>query len=156
MTITAAQQHTVHHPAAVSTTVGVLIFLGLSAVGGGVMLLFTSIPGDNFPSDWLERLPLIDSWLVPGLVLGIGFGLGSLIAAYGMLRKPHWGWLGAVERLSGHHWAWLATIALGVGQVVWIALEVIYLGFGALHAVYGTVGLALVLLPLLPSVRSYL
>jgi len=156
MTITVAQHSTAHRPAAVSTTIGVLIFLGLSAVVGGVMLLFTSIPGDNFPGDWLERIPPIDSWLLPGLVLGVGFGIGSLIVAYGVLRKPQWTWLAVVKRLSGHHWSWLATIVLGAGQVVWIVLEVIYLGFGALHVVYGTVGLALVLLPLLPSVRSHL
>jgi hypothetical protein len=44
-----------------------------------------------------------------------------------------------------------------LGQVAWIGLEVAYLPeLSVLQAVYGSVGFALLLLPLLPSVREYL
>ncbi|HTJ34694.1 MAG TPA: hypothetical protein VL738_15825 [Dactylosporangium sp.] len=55
-------------PMAAWATIGVLGFLGVSAVAG--------------------RVALIDTWVVPGLVPGIGFGPGSLLAAYGVLRRP--------------------------------------------------------------------
>lgn len=72
-------------------------------------------------------MPVIASWTVPGLVLGAGFGLGSLVAAYGMLRRPYWPRLGFVARLTGHHWSWIVTLLLGLGQLVWITLELVYL-----------------------------
>ena len=146
-----------HRPASVLATIGVLVFLGLSALAGGIGLTFNVWFTSSFPGDWLDRIPLIDSWLIPGLVLGIGFGLGSLVAAYGMFRRPRWPWLGSAERLTGHHWSWIATVLIGAGQLVWILLEITYLGgVSPLHVVYGSVAVALMLLPLLSPVGNYL
>jgi hypothetical protein len=143
-------------PATVTATAGVLGFLGLSATAGGAAMLF-GVGDAAPPSDWLDAIPVVDSWFAPGLVLGVGFGLGSLIATYGVLRRPRWAWLRPVERLSGHHWSWLATVLIGLGQVGWIALELVYLPEPSmLQAVYGVVGVALVLLSLHPAVRHHL
>jgi len=49
-----------------------------------------------------------------------------------------------------------ARILIGVGQVVWIALELISIPFSILMAIFGPLGLALALLPLTPSVGTYL
>jgi hypothetical protein len=115
------------------------------------------IGGSDFMSEeYLADLPFVDNWVVPGLVLLIGFGLGSLIAAFGVLRRPSWGWLGGLERITGHHWSWIATIAIGVGQVVWITLELVSIPFSVLMAIFGPLGLALALLPLTSSLREYL
>lgn len=106
-------------------TVGVLGFLGISATAGGAAL---AVGGSaRPPDDWLGGIPVIDSWLVPGLVLGLGFGLGSLVTAYGVLRRPRWPALAIVERGTGHHWSWIATSLIGWGHVGWILLELIYL-----------------------------
>jgi hypothetical protein len=146
---------TSHRPVAVRTTIGVLVFLGISAVAGGVALVLGV--GAAPPADWLDDIPVIDSWVVPGLVLGIGFGVGSLLGAYGMLRQPRWAWLGFAERLTRHHWSWIATILLGAGHIAWIALELIYLRETSdLQAVYGATGIALVALPMHPAVRRHL
>jgi len=143
-----------HRPATVLITLGVLGFLGVTALGGGIAL----VSGMGAPPvEWLARIPLVDDWLVPGLVLALGFGVGSLVTGYGMLRRPRWAWLGPVERLTRHHWSWLATMLLGAGQVGWIALELAYLPqASALQAMYGPVGLLLLLLPLSAPVRGYL
>jgi hypothetical protein len=61
-----------------------------------------------------------------------------------------------IERVTGHHWSWIATIAIGVGQVIWIGLEVISIPFSWLMPTFGLVGLALALLPLTPSARDHL
>ncbi|HUP17747.1 MAG TPA: hypothetical protein VM848_17085 [Acidimicrobiia bacterium] len=97
--------------------------LGISVAGGSLALLF-SLGGGQPPISWIEDLPLVDSYVVLGLVLGIGFGLGSILTTYGMIRRPRWSWLGGLERVTRHHWSWLATILIGAGQVAWIALEV--------------------------------
>lgn len=89
-------------PWAVSATAGVLGFLGVSAAAGGIALATGQAAP---PKDWLSSIPLVDSWLVPGLVLSTGFGLGSLLTAYGLLRLPSWRWLSPIERATRHHWA---------------------------------------------------
>ena len=56
---------------------------------------------------------------------------------------------------TGEHWSWLAAMVLGAGQVLWIALELVYLpAVSWFHPLYGAVGLALALLPLRASVRA--
>lgn len=157
MTLTDLETVRVHPPRGVWITEGLLIVLGVTALAGGAGLVFGLGGGQQLvPAEWLESLPLIHSWVVPGLVLGIGFGLGSLFVAYGMIRQPDWGWTRIIEDATGHHWSWIGTILIGVGHIVWIGLELVYLPFSFLHPLYGAVGVALVLLPLLPSVRRAL
>jgi hypothetical protein len=142
-----------HRPPTVWTFIVVLAFLGITAVGGGVAMLSGFTP----PDSWLDDIPLIDTWTIPGLVLSLVFGAGSLITAYGVIRRPSWAWLSGVQRLTGQHWSWAAGLLLGLGQVVWISLELAYLrDRSALQVVYATTGLLLVLLPVLPSVRRHL
>jgi hypothetical protein len=143
-----------HRPAPVLVLIVVLVFLGISAIAGGVAL---TVGGAQPPDDWLDAIPVVDTWTVPGLVLGIGFGFGSLLVAYGVLRRPRWPVLATVERATGYHWAWAGALLLGLGHVAWIVLELVYLPEpSALQAVYGAVGVALVALPALPAVRRYL
>jgi hypothetical protein len=135
-----------------------LIFLGVTAVGGGLALVLGTTEAGLLPPDsWLEALPIVESWRVPGLVLGIGFGLGSLLTAYGVVRRPDWGWADFVQRPTGHHWSWLATILLGLGHVVWIGIEMVFLPeLSILQAIYGPLGLALAILPFAHPVSEYL
>lgn len=151
----------VGHPIASTTTrpplvisgIVVLCFLGLTALGGSIG--FFADVGMRDPA-WLETIPLVVNWAVPGLVLGIGFGIGSLVTAYGLFRRPRWLWLAWLEDLTGHHWSWVATIALGLGMMTWIGLQLIWLDFNLLHAVYGSIGIFLATLPLAPSFRNHL
>ena len=89
MTRENAQSAQRRRPATVVAVLVLLVFLGLTALGGGIeMILFPS--GNQYvPGEWLEGIPWIESWLVPGLVLSIGFGLGSLFsvieAVYGFI-----------------------------------------------------------------------
>jgi hypothetical protein len=90
-------------------------------------------------------------------VLLLGFGVGSLVMAVGVVRRPEWRLMAGVERRTGQHWAWLGTVLIGCGHLVWIGLELVYLDeVSWLQPLYGAVGLALALLPWLPSARAYL
>ncbi|MEZ0077402.1 hypothetical protein [Planotetraspora sp. GP83] len=137
-------------------TIGLLVFLGVSGLFGGIGLIFGLWGMDAIPREPLDRIPLIDSWLVPGLVLVVGFGLGSLIAAYGVLRLPPWPQFTAAGWLTGRHWSWPATILLGLGQLAWLLVEFLYVGPSLLLVLYGVVGVALTVLPTLLPVRRYL
>lgn len=144
-------------PVTVWLVAGLLTFLGLTALGGGgEMLLFPE--GNQFvPGEWLDHIPVIESWVLPGLVLGTVFGFGSLTAAWGVIRRPRWSGMRCVESATAHHWSWAAALLLGAGLVIWILLEVILLPErNIIELLYGSVGVALVGLPLVPSVSSYM
>lgn len=144
-----------HRPPSVTAAMLVLGFLAVTAMGGGVALIAGG--GAAPPDDWLDEIPLLDSWLIPGLVLAVGFGVGAAIIAYSVLRRPPVTALGWLERWTHHHWSWTATILIGLGQVVWIGLELIFLPeFSLLEPLYGAVGLALMLLPFTAGMRAYL
>jgi hypothetical protein len=147
---------TTRRPLPVTALVVMLVFLGLTAVAGGIALTFGG-EGIRPSADWLDAIPLIDTWVIPGLVLGIGFGIGSLVTAYGVARRPRWGWTGRIESRTRHHRAWGATMLIGAGHVVWIALELIDLPeLSWLQALYGPLGLALLLVAWLPPLRDHL
>jgi hypothetical protein len=156
MTLTVTSAPGVHRPLPVRILTIMLVVLGIGAVGGGFAMVF-GIGGESMlPDEYLDALPLVDSWVVPGLILMIGFGFGSLTVAFGVWRRPAWAWLDGLERLTGHHWSWIATILIGVGQMIWIMLELMSIPFSALMPTFGAVGLALALLPLTSPVKDYL
>jgi hypothetical protein len=90
-------------------TVVVLVVLGLGALAGGAALV--SAPDGSvmgFHTDLLAGSPFPD-FLVPGLILGGLFGVGSFVAAIGGLRRARW--------------APFLAFAIGCGQMIWIVVE---------------------------------
>jgi hypothetical protein len=156
MTLTAT--HTVRRPLPITAdiAIGLLIVLGLGAVAGGWGMTFGAGGSSLLPDEYLDELPLVSNWVVPGLILLLGFGVGSLVTAYGVARQPSWRWLAGLERLTGYHWSWLATLVVGLGQMVWIFLELISISFSWLMPVFGLIGLGIFLLALTPSFRHNL
>lgn len=143
-------------PWSVTTAIALLLALGVGAVGGGAAMIF-GVGGDSLlPDEYLEDLPLIINWVVPGLILAVGFGFGSLVTAYGVWRRPRWQWAQRLARFTRFHWSWPATVVLGVAQVVWISIELLSIPFSPLMPTFGFVGLALMLIPFTPSFREYL
>ena len=113
---------TTRRPWPVVALIALLLLLGISALAGGLAMV-SGVGGETMlPQAWLDGIPLIDSWVFPGLVLGLGFGVGSLVVAYGVIRRPVWHWLDWVESRTGHHWSWAGALIIGAGQVVWILL----------------------------------
>jgi hypothetical protein len=148
---------TTRRPALERLVLALLAFLGVTAtLGGGAFVIAPVVVGEGqwFPQSWLEDFPLIDSWVVLGLVLGLGFGVGSLLTWWGMLRRPDWWWTRWASRLTGQHWSWLATVLLGAGHCIWIGLELAFIPLSFFHVVYGAVGLVLLTLPFTRSVRE--
>jgi hypothetical protein len=154
-TLTAARH--IGRPVSLIVVLAMLAFLGVTALGGGAEMVVFRAGNSYLPSAWLNSIPLIDSWLVPGLVLGLGFGVGSLVTAYALLRRPGWGLTRPVGRLTGRRWPWAASVLLGIGMVTWISLELIYLPNRSwLEVVYGSIGILLTTVPWSRSIRAYL
>lgn len=135
------------------------VSLGLLAVGalyGGLSLV--SAPDGHLlglsPAALDPRF--FHGYLVPGLVLLCLFGLGSL-ATLALLWTRFW----PARRLRvpgvpHEHWAWSAAFLLGVGQVIWIGVELAVLSqrFPLLQWACATLGMLIAGLTLLPTRRS--
>ena len=113
-------------------------FIGVGAVAGGLGLAL-SPGGENLgmPLELLEETPFA-TFLIPGIVLFVANGLGSLT--------------GAIASFTRHRYAGHAAMALGAFLMAWIVVQVYWFaGFHWLHWLY--LGLGIVELTLGWSVR---
>jgi hypothetical protein len=103
-------------------------FVGVGAVGGGLGLILEP-SGSNLgiPLGMLENSPF-STYLIPGIVLFMINGLGSLV--------------GAAASFTRYRYAGETAMALGVFLVVWIILQVYWFaGMHWLHALYLGLGI---------------
>jgi hypothetical protein len=111
------------------TLVGVLLFNAVSALGGGIALVTGTLP---VPTMLLRHTPF-DSFVIPGLFLGIVIGGSALVGAGAMLTHA---------RRSRP-----ITASAGVIMVGWIAGETVLVrGFSWLQGLYLLTGLLVVVL----------
>ena len=145
------------HPLSLRWLLGCLAFLGVSATFGGVVLVGSpSGRWLHIPLSVLQYSPFSD-FLIPGLILGLLFGLGSFVTVLALWWRPTWPPTGAITRLTGEHWAWSAAVALGIGQIIWIVTETVMVrGIDGLQVLYGSLGVLIVVLAFQPDVRRYL
>jgi hypothetical protein len=111
-------------------SVAFLFLLGLGAIAGGIALVMKpdgSVMG--FEVALLAGSPFPD-YLVPGLILGGLFGVGSLLVAG--IGLAHW-------RIAP-----FLAFAIGAGQMIWIVVELaIIKELSILHPAFFGVGLVL-------------
>lgn len=143
-------------PPSLRWLVGCLIFLGVSALFGGVVLVGSpSGAWLHIPLSVLRYSPF-DDFLIPGLILGLVFGLGSLVAVLALWARPAWPIATTLTRATGEHWAWSAALALGLGQIIWITTQILMVrGIDGLQVLYGSLGVLIVVLAFQPGVLRY-
>lgn len=137
-------------PRGVHVLVGLLVFLAVNAIfGGGALLLDPSGGLLGMPVSLLEGSPF-GTYLLPGAVLLVLFGLLPLVVVFGLRRRPAWAYLST----RGTNGFWLAALGIGAALVVWILVQMTILRF-FLQPILLLLGLVIVALGLLPSVRRY-
>lgn len=143
-------------PGSLRWLIGCLVFLGVSALFGGIMLVSSpSGAGPSISSSVLRYSPF-SNFLIPGLILGLVFGVGSVGAVLALWTRPTWTFATTLTRFTGEHWAWSAAVALGLGQIIWIVTQMLMLrGVNGLQVVYGALGLVIVVLAFQPGVRKH-
>lgn len=132
------------HSASVYLLMGALLFQGISGTIGGIALV-TDPSGDTLriPTSWLAGSPFHD-YSVPGLILLLALGLFPLFVPYGILKRARWAWFGST--------------CVGAALIVWIVTEILIIGYHArppLQLIYGSLGIAILILSLLPSSRGH-
>ncbi len=133
-----------------------LIFLALTGVGGGVLLLQDPTGASlQLEPEWLLNTPFVD-YFVPGLILFFVFGVGSLVLLYALWELPKVDFLARLTKFTHEHWAWDFTVLLGVVLLVWLVAQIALLpALSPIQPVMLVVALALIVLPLLPAMRRF-
>lgn len=121
---------------------GLLLFQGLSGLGGGIGLMVDpSGEALGLSMGLLQDSPFPD-YLVPGLVLFIVLGMAPVVVA-----RMVW---------EGRPGSWMASLAVGAALVTWIVVQILTIGYQPsppLQAVFGAVGVIIIFLSMTGSVQ---
>ncbi|CAM4205539.1 hypothetical protein [Paenibacillus typhae] len=143
-------------PGAVIVLYVLQAFLGIGAIGGGLMLLVDP-SGEmmGMPVSVLERSPF-DSFMIPGLLLLIIFGILPLAVLYGLVKKPDWRRYAGLGPFKVLHPAWTFSLYIGFGQIIWIMVQTYMMNaVSVVHVFYTCVGLLILAVTMLPPVQKY-
>jgi len=135
----------------------VLAFLGLFS--GSQFLIDPSGGTHDMDTSILEGTPVGDFALV-GVLFVTAYGILPILAIFGLWKLPRWRWTDAVNKWTGQNWAWTATAATGVILIVWIVVEVMYIGSPDgfprfLQVMMSLDGIVILALAFLPRVRAF-
>lgn len=131
-------------------------FQAISAVPAGLILIIdTTGEKLGLPIRMLNGTPFKD-FLIPGLFLLILLGLFPILIVYGLLKKPNSKLADKMNLYKNQHWAWTFSYYLGLLLVVWINMQLFFIkDWGMLHFVYSMLGVLIIVVTLLPDVKSY-
>lgn len=129
-------------PIGIFILMALLLLLGVSGIGGGLSMLAD-------PSGDLLGLPLVlvesvnlRTYLLPGMFLLVVMGILPLVTAFKL-------W-------SGQQTAWIATAGLSILLILWICFQIVLWGAPILiQIIYLILGVVMLILSFLPSVRGY-
>ncbi len=146
-------------PAALKALVGIEMFFAIVGLASGLSLLSSpSGAGLGLSRDLLKNAPVSDYTLV-GLFFVIVSGVLPILAAYGLIAKRRWRWTDPLNKWTGQNWAWTLTTALGIILILWIVVELVFVGpltgvGGVLQVIITALGFLVLVLVSRPSVRS--
>lgn len=108
------------------------LVVALTAFAGGVALVIGSLDSSlatvlSPPVEYLEGSPF-DSYLVPGIILGVVLG-GVHLAAFVLVYRRH------------DRWPFAAAVA-AFDALIWIFVQMMFIPFSFLQAFYFALGLA--------------
>ncbi len=130
-----------------------LFFLGISASFGG-WILMASPEVFGMQHGWLDK-SLVKSFFPFGLILFVFNGLFPLFAAVGLLLKPDWRWVNALNIYRDRHWGWTYSLFSGIIIMVWITVQITVVPNTWLQPAYLAVGLLILIFTLWPSMMRY-
>ncbi len=135
----------------------ILAFFGFAS--GSQFILDPSGGTHKMDTSTLEGTPVGDFLLV-GVFFVTCFGILQIFTIYGLWRLPRWRWTDPINKWTGQNWAWTAAAATGVILIVWIIVEVYYIGSPDgfprfLQVTFALLGVVVIALALMPKTRAY-
>ncbi|MFZ4545624.1 MAG: hypothetical protein ACOYOA_16355 [Saprospiraceae bacterium] len=136
--------------------IALLLFLGISAMGGGAMLIISpsgKLIG-GLPLSILAHSPFSD-FLVPGIILFSVLGLVPCLTSIALIKKTKSDFAEKLNLFQDMHWAWSFSIYIALALIIWIQVETIFVqSAGWLQTFYLLYAIPILVFALLPKVRS--
>ena len=133
-----------------------MIFQSISGLFGGCLFIIN--PSGDFigmPLSNLSGTPFSD-YLIPGIILFILLGIFPLFVAYSLIFKPNWERANVLNVYKDQQWAWTYSLYVSIMLIIWIDVQIMLIGYGApIQIVYAFLGVFLLILTLIPSVKSF-
>ncbi len=135
--------------------ISLLLFLGVSAIGGGGALIISpsgKLLG-GLPLSILAQSPFSD-FLIPGIILFTILGLFPCYISYALIKKPTNNIAEYFNLFKDMHWAWSFSIYIGFALIIWIQVETIFInGTSWLQTFYILYSIPIIFVALLPKAR---
>jgi hypothetical protein len=96
------------------------------------------------------------NFLIPGVIMLLFLGIYPALMAWGLWKKPAWRWANAFNPFKRYHWSWVGSLAAAIIVIIWLTVELLWVGFSALLALYYVWSGLVILFALLPSARKAL
>lgn len=136
--------------------ISLLLFLGISAIGGGALLIISpsgKLIG-GLPVSILEHSPFAN-FLIPGIILFIILGLAPCFTAFSLIKKPTNRFAEYLNLFKDMYWAWSFSIYVAFGLIIWIQVETIFVqDVGWLQTFYMLYAIPIIFIALLPQIRT--
>lgn len=133
-----------------------LLFLGLSALGGGALLIVSpsgKLLG-GLPMSILDHSPFND-FLIPGVILFLVLGLSPCILAVALIKKPANSFAEHFNLFKDMYWGWSYSIYIAFALIIWIQVETIFVqSVGWLQTFYMLYAIPIIFIALLPQIRT--
>ena len=146
-------------PASLRALIALEAVFGIIGFASGVPLVYDpSGKTMGLSLDLLKRTP-VDDFLLVGIFFMAFYGVLPLLASYGLMVKKRWRWTDVFNKWTGEYWGWTASVAVGVILLLWIAFELLTMGFlagsgGILQVAMAGFGVVMIILATRPSVRA--
>ena len=109
----------------------------------------------QMPVTFLKNTPFTN-FLVPGLVLFILLGAFPIIILTGLYTLKNWSWPEYLNIYKNRHWSWTFSLYLSIMLILWIDLQIMWVGYGNfIQTLYAFVGVLILILTLLPANMKY-
>ena len=135
--------------------ISLLLFLGVSAIGGGLLLIISpsgKLLG-GLPLSILEHSPF-SNFLIPGIILFFILGLSPCLISIALIKKPLNELAEKFNLFKDMHWAWSFSIYIAFALIIWIQVETIFVqGVGWLQTFYMLYAIPIIVFAILPQVR---
>lgn len=111
----------IQHKTLRNILISLLLFLGLSAIGGGFLLIISPSGKmiGGLPLSILEHSPFSD-FLIPGVILFIILELAPCLISIALIKKPAYKLAEQFNIFKDMYWAWTYSIYIAFALIIWI------------------------------------
>jgi hypothetical protein len=129
-------------------------FLSIAAFYGSIGFIIQP-DGSLFNMDRnMLKNSIFDNYIVPGLILLVLFGLIPIFVVFCLIKKPNNKLLERLNLFKDYHFSWTFAVYLGFALIIWINIQTLILNFvEIIHTIYSSLGILIIIIALLPSVR---